>query len=166
MSSAPGVPEQVLRLRVDQHDVAVAVDDHHGVGCCLQEATKLRFDLLALGNVANGGRDKHALRCLDGPEADFGGNLGSVLAHTVKVDASTHRARAWTGEIPGAMRWMPFSVARWNQNLHRLADQLGALVTEQSLCLPVDEQDATVLTDDDHRVGRSLEEGREVGLDG
>ncbi len=161
----PRVAEQLFRLGVDQHDLAVAVDDHHGVRRRLQESTKLGFDPFALGDVANGGRHQHALRRLDGAEADFSRKLGPVLAYTKKIDTRTHRAQAWPGEIPSAMGWVLLPVAGRNQHFHRLAHQLGPLVTEQSLCLPVDEQDAAVLADDDHRVGRSFEEGRQAGLD-
>ena len=46
-----GKTEQFLRLRVDQDDVAVLVDDHHGVGGRLHQAAKLLLGPFALGDV-------------------------------------------------------------------------------------------------------------------
>ena len=52
-----------------------------------------------------------------------------------------------------------------HQDLDRLADELGALVAEQPLDLGVDQDDDAVAVDDDHAVGRGLEQAAEqLGL--
>ena len=54
-----------------------------------------------------------------------------------------------------------------HEDLHGLADQLGALVTEQRFRLGVHQRDAPVLSDADDRIGRGLEQppkGRLVAL--
>src|SRR5689334_17109917 len=60
---------------------------------------------------------------------------------------------------------MLFSVAKWNQHVDQLADQLAARVAEQLLRLSIHELDAPVLTDDHHRVRGRLEEARKVRIE-
>jgi len=47
----PRVAKTPLRLRVDQHDLAVAADDHHRVGGRLHQPPELLLRPLALGDV-------------------------------------------------------------------------------------------------------------------
>src|SRR5439155_1270758 len=78
------VAEELLRLCVDQDDVAVPVHDDDSVGRGLEEAAELVFGFSPLGDVADGARDQHAILGLEGAEADLDRKFTSVLAQAVK----------------------------------------------------------------------------------
>ena len=50
--SLPRVTEHTLGLGVDQGDLPLLIDDHHGVGRRFQQASEFLFRLPAFGNVA------------------------------------------------------------------------------------------------------------------
>jgi hypothetical protein len=59
---------------------------------------------------------------------------------------------------------VPVAEARGDQDLHRPAEQIGARVAEQLLGLRVDQDHPPLVVDDDHRVGRRLEQVAELRL--
>ncbi len=169
--------EEPLPLRAQLLEVGhqLAVADHRGqrraqlVGDRGEELVLDPVGLLlhppALGDVAYGGRDEQALVGLQRGQGDLDGELGPVLASRVQVSGQTHRAGAWFADIAVAEGHVHAGVAVRHQDLHRLTDELGALVAEQLLELGVDQDDRTVTVDDDHPVGRGLEQSaEELGL--
>ncbi len=78
-----GVAEQLLDLRVDQHDPAVAVDHQHGVGCGFHHQAQALLRALALGDVDDGSQHEHALGQVQRVEADFDRHFRTVFLETV-----------------------------------------------------------------------------------
>src|SRR5438552_2145856 len=122
--------EQLLRLRVDENDVAVPVDDHDSVGGCLEESAELRLDVLAFRDVPNSRCDERPLLGPYRSETDLGRELGSVPATTVEVETHSHRPRTWIVEVGTPMRRMSIAEALGHQDFNRLAKYLVAAVPE------------------------------------
>ncbi len=68
---AARVAEDLFGLRVDQNDVALLIDDQHGVWRGLQKALEFLLGFLAFGDVPNGARDQHTFVSFEGAQADF-----------------------------------------------------------------------------------------------
>src|SRR5687767_9916365 len=92
---APRIPEQQLGLSVDEHDVAVSIDDDDRVRRGFEETSKLVFRSLALGDVANGARHENALLGLEWAETDLDRKFGAVRPQAVKLQRRAHSACAW-----------------------------------------------------------------------
>ena len=161
----PGIAEQLLRLRVHEHDVAVSVHDHDRIRSGLEKPTELVLRAFAFGHVPHGGRDELALDSIDRRETDFGRKLRLILAQAKEVETGAHGAGVRVREIPGPVLRVSFPVARRHQHLYRLAYELRATVPEETLRLSVDEAHAAVAADDDHGIGRGFEEIGERDLD-
>ena len=91
-------------------------------------------------------------------QADLDRELGAVLAQPEQLEPDAHRARARLTEVAGAVPGMSPAKALRDEQLDPLADQLVSCVAEEPLRLGVDQDDAAVPVDDDHRVGRGLEQ--------
>ena len=154
---APRIPEQPLGLGVHQDDLALAIDDDHGVRCGLQQPAELRLHPLAIGDVTDGGGgDEDALLRVHGREADLCRELRAVLAHALEIQPCSHRPRARLREVAASVAWMSGPVALRDEDLDRLAEELVAGVPEEPLGLAVDEHDPAVLADDHQRIGGRL----------
>jgi hypothetical protein len=152
------VAEQLLGLRVDQQDTAVAVDDHHRVRRRLEQTAELLLGAAALADVADRARHPHAVFGLDRTQADLHGKLGAVLAQPEQRPPRAHRTRLRRGEEVRAVTRVLRAEALRDQLLECLAEQLLALVAEQSLGLRIDQLDLPVAVDHHDSVGRGLDQ--------
>ena len=116
----PRVAEELFRLRVDQDDLAVVVDDHHRVGRRLEQAAKFFLGAAAVGDVAHRGADEHALLGSQRAEADLDRELGAVPAQALQVEPCSHRAHARVVEISLAVDAMLLAEALGHQHLDGL----------------------------------------------
>ena len=161
------VPEEPLRLGVDDLDDAAGIDDDHRVRRRVEQASE---ELLALalgllgdrppGHVPDGGNGLVALFGGERGEADVDRKLGAVLATAEEVQAGIHRPRVPLRGDLGALVFVHLAVAIGHQHLHRLTDQLAALVPEKPFGLGVDGLDRPGAAHDDHGVGHGFENRR------
>ena len=159
------IAEQALRLRVDQHDLAVAVDDDDGVRRRFEQAAKLLFGAAAVADVADGADDKGADFRLDGRQADFHGEFDVILAQTQQFQVRPHGARARLVEIARAVAHMRMAEALRQQGVDLLAAQFAFRVAEQALRLQVGQHDGARGVDHDDAVGRRFEQHAVARID-
>src|SRR5436309_3052897 len=115
------VPKQPLRLRVDQDDLALSIDDDNGIGCGFQQTPELLFGALALRDVANSSGDQGCLLRLERAEAHFHGKLRPILALTVEFRPLTHGANPRIVEEPRPVRRMSPTKTCRDKSFHSLA---------------------------------------------
>src|SRR6266850_622299 len=155
---AARVPEELFGLRIHQHDVAVAVHDDDGVRGGFQQPLEFLLRFLALADVADRARHEPAFLGLEGAQADFDRELRAVLAPAVELKAHAHRSDTRIGKEAVPMSRMPLPIAFRQQHLDFLTEKLLARIAKQLLRLRVDQNDPAVPIDDDHRVGRRIEQ--------
>ena len=121
-----------------------------------QLALALPHDLLRplpLGDVDDRRQDERPLGGPDRVQPDLHRELGPVLAPPEQLPARAHRAARRRVEELVAQGGVSVS-RRWrHQDLHRLAEQLVRLVTEEGLRLVVGQGDPAVPSHHDHPVG-------------
>ena len=119
---------------------------------------QLLSQALLLAHVTNGAGHERPPLALHRREARFDGELGPVLAEPIELPALSHRAGVRIGGVAGAVAGMLAAEALGDQDLHGATQELVALVAEHPLHLSVDEDDLPLVVDDDHGVGRGLEQ--------
>ena len=117
----PLVAEQPHRLGIDQRDLALAVDDYHGVGRGFQQITELPLCLAPRRGVANRSRREQAARCVQRTQADLDRKFRSILATAAEVQVGPHLPHLGLSEIGVAGNGMPLTELVGDQLLHRLA---------------------------------------------
>jgi len=157
------VVEQHLGLTVDQADEALLVDRDDGVGGGVEQPLVAGLGAPALGEVPDRGRDQQALVRTHRREPDLGGELGAVLAPAGELTPRAHGPVQRSTQVALALLGMAGEGRLGHQDLHRLAQQLGAVVAEEGLGLAVGEQDASVLVGEDHGLGGGVEQLAHVG---
>ena len=120
--------------------------------------TDFIFGLLAVGDVADGAGDQPPVIGLDRAQANLDREFAAVFAQAIELQAHAHRTHLGVGEVLAALLRMLAAKARRHQHLDRVAEQLGAGVTEELFGLRVDQHHAAVVADQDHRVGRGFEQ--------
>ena len=150
--------EQLDRLRVDEDDVPLAVDDDHGVRRGLQQVLELLVRTLAVGDVADGTHHHGALFGVDRAQADLDRKLSTILAQAVQLQPGAHGSGARLSEKPAAVAQVGAAVAVGQQHLHRLPQQFGTGVAKHPLGLGVDEHDAPGHVDHHDRIGGGFEQ--------
>src|SRR5260370_301977 len=106
----------------------------------------------AIGDVANSARDEGAILGLERAQTDFDGKFGTVLAQSIELQAGAHRTHLRVGEVASSMLRVLVAEPCGHQYLDRIAEQLGARVSEELFRLRVDQRDTAVLADYHHRV--------------
>lgn len=155
--------EQHLGPTVDQADEALLVDCDDGVGGGVEQPLVAGLRAPALGEVPDRGRDQQALVRTHRREPDLGGELGAVLAPAGELTPRAHGPVQRSTQVALALLGMAGEGRLGHQDLHRLAQQLGAVVAEEGLGLAVGEQDASVLVGEDHGLGGGVEQLAHVG---
>ena len=150
--------EQFHRLRVDEDDVPLAVDDDHGVRRGLQQVLELLVGALAVGDVADGTHHHGALFGVDGAQADLDRKLSTILAQAMQLQPRPHGAGARLAKKAAAVAQVGAAVAVGQQHLHRLPQQFSTGVAKHPLGLGVDEHDAPGHVDHHDRIGGGFEQ--------
>ena len=157
-SSARGVAEQLLGLRVDEHDVAVAVDDHDGVRRRLEQAPELRLAGLQLAQAPEHRRvtlaDGDHRFVLGSMHHHLDGNQHAVLApangfygdRTALRDLAQADRRLRRGASSGTVR-----------SAHPPADSLFRRVAEHRLCTAIPGQNPALLRYRQQRIRRHIQ---------
>jgi hypothetical protein len=158
------IAEQPLGLGVDQHDAPGPVDDHHGVGCGLEQPAELLLGLLAIGDVADRARHQRPLIGLEGRQADLDRELAAVATTPAQLEPRAHRARPGRRREGVAVSAVPLAEPVGQQDLDPLPEQLGARVPEHGLGERVDQDDGAGAVDDHDGVGCRLEEPAKLCL--
>ena len=117
--------EQFHRLRVDEDDVPLPVDDDHGVRRGLQQVLELLVGALAVGDVADGTHHHGALFGVDGAQADLDRKLSTILAQAMQLQPRPHGAGARLAKKAAAVAQVGAAVAVGQQHLHRLPQQFS-----------------------------------------
>lgn len=84
---------------------------------------------------------------------DLCGELTAVFSHAKQFQFNSPRAHAGIGEVTREVSRVRFVIACWYQHLNRLSAQVVSLVTEQKLCLHIDEDDFAFSVYDHQRIG-------------
>jgi hypothetical protein len=157
--------EQVSVRGVAENEPAFAVEDGERILNRLDRAQQAiarepfgRFGALALGDVADRARDEAALLGLERAQADLDRELAAVTAEPEELQARAHAARVGRSRVPASVDLVLTAVARGDELLDRLPDELAARVAEERFGLRVDDRDAAALVHDDDGVGRRLEQ--------
>ena len=114
---------------------------------------------LALGDVANGAQDQHALAGLQRAQADLNRKLLPILALPAQYHARPHRPHPRLDEEPPPMPQMGLAEPFRHKKLHRLSKQLLAPIAEQIFRLGVDQHDLPAAVDNHHRIRSRLQQG-------
>src|SRR5258706_8960834 len=97
------VSEDLLGLRVHEHNSAILVHNHHRVWRRLQKSPELLLRSLAVSDIANGTGHQRSFFGLERTQADLNREFGAVLAKAEQLEAGAHRTDFGTGEEPRAM---------------------------------------------------------------
>ena len=128
------ISEQLFCARVDQHDPAALIDNHHGIGRRLQQGAELVFRAFASGDVADGADYHGTVRRLDRTQADFDRELSAIFSQPIAVPVRHPSAdMRITGEVAGTMSRMLGAEARWHQHFHFLPDSSARIAEHRSL---------------------------------
>jgi len=156
------VSEQALGLGVHEHDLAAGVCDDHRVRRRLEQPPEAILGATAVGDVAHGA--DHELPPLGRQRAqrDLDRELRAVRAEPAQVEVGSHRACVGVRPVAVAMPRVAPAQALGHERLDRLADEVGAGVSEEQLGLRVDEDYAAALVDDDHAVRGGFQQALEA----
>ena len=102
---------------------------------------------------------------LDRIQADFDGNLGSVLPQAEQLAADAHRAGLGILEEHRAKAGMPLPEALGHQHLDRAPQEFLARIAEEPLDLAIDQDDRAVLVDHQEAARRRLDRRPQSQLD-
>lgn len=109
------------------------------------------------GDIADGRRDQLVTILFDGAEADLHREFTAIGALAEQLQADTHGPNTHIADVAVAMRLVAMAKPLRKQGFHGLAEDAGHVVAEQRRHLPVGEHDAPARIDDDHCVGRGIE---------
>ena len=153
----------LLGLQIEQNDVALLVDHHHGVRRRFHQAAvpPLHLREMALCGltdryVADGGNEKDALATLQRAEHQFDGKFAAVLAPAGELDAHSDLLSQGVGCGARSVRDKPLGEAGRDEPDDVLPQQFVAAVSELLLGLEVEQGDVATLVEDHHRVRRRL----------
>src|SRR5256885_16067736 len=111
-----------------------------------------RLGRFAFGRIANRTRDENAIVGFERTQTDFYGKFRVILAQAEELEPRAHRAYLRIMKKILAMCGMPMPISLGHEDLHRLSQQLAALVAEELLCLAVEKDDASLSIDHHHRI--------------
>src|SRR5437763_1155890 len=137
----PRITDQVLGLRIHEHDVAGSVHDHDRMRSSLQEPADLLLPLPAFGDVADRARDQRSFLGLERAQADFDRELRAVLAQTIKLETGAHGTDFRVREVTASVCRVAGTKALGDEDLHKLAHKLDPRVAEEPLGLRAHEND-------------------------
>jgi hypothetical protein len=164
------VAELLLRLDVQQNDLAALIHHHHGVWGCLEQAAVPALHLpqmlrgrLAHADVADSSGDQDALGVLERAQHELNGKLTAVLAARRELQPGADLLRERLGCTAGAVRYQPLREAFWDDVAHLLPDELVAVVAELLLRLDVQQNDLAALIHHDHGVGSRFQQAAVPG---
>ncbi len=130
----------------------------------LSRGNNFILHLLASSHVANDARHKLAAGRLHRAEADLHREFRVVLASCDQVEPGTHRAQTGVVTEGGAILDVLLPQPLRQQHLDGLAEHLLPGIAEHALGLAVDDRDLAMVVNDNHRVGRRLQDRPEIGL--
>jgi hypothetical protein len=102
----------------------------------------------------------------DRAQADLDRNLAPVRALGPELHAGAHRSWIGIRHVGTAVGDMVVAQPLWQQHLDRLADEAFRGLVEHRMGLLIRDPDDAICVNDDHGVGRGLDEiavGRKVG---
>ena len=158
------VSEEPLRLRVDQDDAPVPVDDDHRVGRGLQQVLESLLGLLSVTDVADRHGDERLVVHVEGAQADFHRELGAILPQPGELEAGSHRPDARLREETAPVSRMRRTDTFRDEDFHRLAQELRPGIAEHPFGLCVDNRDVAVTVHDHDRIRRRFEQAPELRL--
>jgi hypothetical protein len=124
-----------------------------GVAC----DDEFRFDVLAVGDVANRRGDQSPADIFDRAQADLERKFGPVAPLSVQFEPGAHRAESNVVEVVLYVPAVPRAESRRHQHFDALADEFVVGVAEQCGELPIRIPDRAGSVDDDHRVRSRIE---------
>ena len=159
------VAELLLRLHVQQHDLAALVHHHHRVRRRLQQPAVPAFHLrqmlfrgLAHADVADRRRHQDSFGAFQRAQHDLDRKLAAVLAPPGELDPGADLLRQRVLRGSKIVRDQPFREALRNDVRHLLPEELVAAVAELLLRLQIQQDDLAVLVHHHHRVGRRFQQ--------
>ena len=165
------IPELLFCPGVQQDNLPVLIDHYHSIRSGLKKPPipslhlgEVLFGILADGDIADGGGDEDALRAFERAEHDFDGEAGSIPAQADQLDAGADLLGEGLGGGAGAIGDKPLGEALGDDVGDLLAEQLVAAVAELLFRLGVEQDDLSLLIDDDHAIGRGFEQAAVTGF--
>ena len=113
---------------------------------------------MLFGHVAYGGSHDDALVGLQRTQANLNGEIATVAAPTLQLQAVSHRPRSRVGHIGATVLDVGRAQRVIDEHLDRLAEQSFARVAKHLLGTHVCQVDSALAVDDDHRVGGRLQQ--------
>ena len=159
------VAELLLRLQIQQDDLAALVHHHHGVRRRFQQpavaALHLRqmlFRGLAHADVADRRRHQDSLRALQRAQHDLDRKLAAVLAPSGELDPAADLLRQRVFRGSKIVRDQPLRETLRDDVRHLLPDELIAVVAELLLGLKIQQHDLAALVHHHHRIRSRLQQ--------
>src|SRR6202167_2710958 len=159
------VAELFFRLKIQQHDLALLVHHHHGIGSRFQQTPvpalhlhQMRVGGITHADVANGGGDENPFRAAEGAQHDLDGKLAAVLAPGRQLDSGADLlGQSFLGGAK-PVRDQAFREALRHDVAYLLAEQLVAAVAELFFRLQVQQHDLAVLVHHHHGIGSRFQQ--------
>ena len=164
------VAELFFRLQIQQHDLALLVHHHHGIGGGFQQSPvsafhlhQMRFGRLAYADVADGRRDQDSVRTAQWTQHDFDREFAPVLAPRRQLNAGADLLGQRFLGRPQTISDQALRKALRNDIAHFLAEKLVAVVAELFFRLQIYQNNFAALIYNHHGVGGRLQQSEVLG---
>ena len=157
MESEPGIAsriakaKQTLGLAVDQDDAPGRFGHQHRVRRCLDGLFKAPLEAAAGADVHDDAENVDLVLMPYRLQRDLDREGRAVAALCVQLASRSHGTLGGVPKVSGAQRWMRRARRFGDEEVDRLTQQLVVGITEQQLGLPIGQQDAAGVIDDQHR---------------
>ena len=165
------VAELLLRLNIQQDDLAALVHHHHRVRSRFQQPAiaalhlrQMRFRGLAHADVADRRRHQDSFGAFQRAQHDLDRKLAAVLAQPDELDPGPDLLRQRVLRGAQIVRDQPFRKAHRNDVRDLLAQELVAAVAELFLRLNIQKDDLAALVDHHHRVRSRFQQSAVAAL--
>ncbi len=158
-----GVAEELFGLRVYQRDLALIVHNNHGVGRSFQQRAEFFFGLFAHCDIPYCARDQDTVGSLDRAKTDLERKFRTIFSQSKKLQLFSHRPLARIAKIGGTV--VQDGDRESAQGCSTSTGYPSNSCREYPNNSSVRELISTIraaLIDNNHRVGRRLQQGLET----
>ena len=155
------IPEELLHLGIDQHDLPLSIHDDHRIRSGFQQSAEFLLGLLALGDVTDGGGDEGTFLGFQGAEADLDRELRFVFPPSVQFQSFAHCAHARLCDESRAVYRVAAAKPLRHQDLDLMIQKFFTRIPEELLHLGVDQNDPALPIHDNHGIRSGFQEAAE-----
>ncbi len=119
------------------------------LGQAFVKLADLAFGGAAFGSVPNGAENQLAIGCLNRAQADFNGQMASILTSCIQTEPQAHRTGFGLHHVATAVLYVALGKVCRNKHFHFLANQFLLRIVEHDSSLLVCQGDIAVGIGDD-----------------